>query len=70
VCPLAILAASALICTTISFIFLPTLASWGAAEFRHLVSGWIHENGPICKLPTETELMARACHYYHSEILQ
>ncbi len=28
------------------------------------------ENSPICELPTETNLMARACHYYHSEILQ
>src|SRR5258708_9331665 len=26
------------------------------------------ENGPICEPPTETELMARACHYCHPEI--
>src|SRR5258708_16565508 len=26
------------------------------------------ENGPICEPPTETDLMVRACHYYHSEI--
>src|SRR5258708_4943522 len=23
------------------------------------------ENSPICELPTETDLMAKACHYYH-----
>ncbi len=26
------------------------------------------ENGPVCELPTETDLMARVCHYCHSEI--
>src|SRR5258706_14910515 len=26
------------------------------------------DNGPICELPTETELTARACHYHHPEI--
>ena len=26
------------------------------------------DNGPICELPTETELMARACHYHRPEI--
>ena len=26
------------------------------------------DNGPISELPTETELMARACHHYHPEI--
>ncbi len=25
------------------------------------------ENGPACELPTETELMARACHHYYPE---
>ncbi len=25
------------------------------------------ENGPVCELPTETELMARVCHYYYPE---
>src|SRR5258707_13631794 len=25
------------------------------------------ENGPVCEPPTETELMARACHYYYPE---
>src|SRR5260221_13957895 len=26
------------------------------------------DNGPISELPTETKLMARACHYHHPEI--
>src|SRR5258708_248388 len=26
------------------------------------------ENSPICELPTETNLMAKACHYYHPKI--
>src|SRR5258705_13344314 len=26
------------------------------------------DNGPISEPPTETELMARACHYHHPEI--
>ena len=26
------------------------------------------ENGPICEPPTETDLMAKACHYYHPKI--
>ncbi len=42
---------------------------------RHLHCRWGErqnhcrwENSPICKLPTETELMARACHYHCPEI--
>ena len=26
------------------------------------------ENSPVCELPTETKLMARACHYHRPEI--
>src|SRR6266481_1868984 len=41
-------------------------------SFNFWVSMWRgqcrQDNGPICELPTETELMARACHYHHPEI--
>ena len=35
---------------------------------RWLPSQCRWDNGPISELPTETELMARACHYHCPEI--
>jgi len=38
------------------------------ARQENRVSQCRQENGLICEPPTETKLMARACHYYHLEI--
>ncbi len=37
---------------------------WSSSPTQHCRQ----ENSPICELPTETKLMARAYHYYHPEI--
>src|SRR5258708_30933296 len=43
------------------------LSVWSSADLHH-VAQCRQDNGPISELPTETELMARACHYHRPEI--
>src|SRR5258708_3749515 len=50
-----------LICTLLN-------PQWRSSMVKNSVSWCRQENGPICELPTETKLMARACHYHHPEI--
>ena len=47
---------------------LTLLARVGALSMKEVETSVGGENGPICEPPTETDLTARACHYYHSEI--